>query len=49
MKLSSSQSGFLKIRLIFYLFVSASELTSWDYKVATKGVRVKVDFEKAYI
>lgn len=46
--ISTSQSAFLKDRLLLDSFVTANELVAWDSYKAVEGVGVKVDFEKAY-
>lgn len=46
--ISSSQSAFLKGRLLLDAFVAASELVAWGFKEIVEGVAVKVNFKKAY-
>ncbi|OAY62569.1 LINE-1 retrotransposable element ORF2 protein [Ananas comosus] len=46
--ISSSQSAFIKDRLLADSFVTASELLNWCAKSGKECVSIKVDFEKAY-
>lgn len=46
--ISISQFAFIKGRLLFDTFVTASELVAWGCKENIEEVGIKVDFEKAY-
>ncbi len=46
--ISSSQTAFLKGRLILDSFVTANEIISWGTKEKIDGVGIKADFEKAF-